>query len=129
MGQRGWGGGIEAENEGVTILLAVRWLGKLADIKVGAARGEISASSIAFVVRGEAVAGQPTHQEWTTIHRQIYQVEAYEEARPDAIYACAGHAADGAMWKPSVPPQRSRNVPSVPRSTGRSTANAQWKDV
>ena len=51
---------IEAENArvGVAIPLAVRWLGKLSEIRERAREGKITASSVTFVVRGEEVAGK-----------------------------------------------------------------------
>lgn len=49
---------IEAENEGVTITLAVRWLGKLAEIEERALKGDITASSVTFMVKGEEVANR-----------------------------------------------------------------------
>ena len=96
---------IEAENEGVTIPLVVRWLGKLADIKARAMRGEISASSITFVVRGEGVANRLIKNGLRIIGK-IYQVEAYEEARPDAMCrTCCGWGHVEAQCAPAKKPK------------------------
>ena len=96
---------IEAENEGVTIPLAVIWLGKLADIKARAMRGEISASSITFVVRGEGVANRLIKNGLRIIGK-IYQVEAYEEARPDAMCGtCCGWGHVEAQCAPAKKPK------------------------
>ena len=46
----------EAENKAVKIPMAARWLGRLTDIRERAERGEIGASSVTFVVKGEKTA-------------------------------------------------------------------------
>ena len=83
---------IEAENasEGVAIPLAVRWLGKLSEIRERAREGKITVSSVTFVVRGEEVASKLV-KNGLRIMGRLYQVELYEEARPDAMCAnCCG---------------------------------------
>ena len=49
---------IEAENPGIEIPMAARWLGRLADIKEGVVQGQNRASSVTFVVRGEKMANR-----------------------------------------------------------------------
>ena len=79
----------------MAIPLAVRWLGKLSEIKERAREGKITASSVTFVVRGEEVAGRLV-KNGLRIMGRLYQVELYEEARPDAMCAnCCG--CNGAM--------------------------------
>ena len=74
----------------MAIPLAVRWLGKLSEIRERVREGKITASSVTFVVRGEEVAGKLV-KNGLRIMGRLYQVELYEEARPYAMCAnCCG---------------------------------------
>ena len=47
---------LESENEGLEIPMAMRWLGRVPDIKERGASGAIRGSSVTFVVRGQPMA-------------------------------------------------------------------------
>ena len=68
----------------MTIPIAVRWLGRLEEITERALKGEITASSITFVVKGEETASKLIRNGLRVVGR-LHRVEAYEEVRPDAM--------------------------------------------
>jgi hypothetical protein len=73
---------IQAENAGVTIPMAARWLGRVPQLKERWASRIITASSVVFAVRGE----DTTHKlfrEGGRICGNRYTVERYHEERPD----------------------------------------------
>jgi hypothetical protein len=73
---------IQAENAGVTIPMAARWLGRVPQLKERWASGSITASSVVFAVRGEDTA-RKLLREGVRIYGNRYTVERYQEERPN----------------------------------------------
>ena len=81
---------LESENEGLEIPMAMRWLGRVPDIKERGASGAIRGSSVTFIVRGQPMADRIIKSRIRAVGRH-YQVEAFVEARPNSICgACSG---------------------------------------
>lgn len=79
-----------AENTGLVIPMAMRWLGKLGNIKRRFKDGEIVASSVTFAVKREEMA-RKILKEGVMLLGLHYRVERYLEARPDAMCGiCCG---------------------------------------
>jgi hypothetical protein len=74
---------VQAENAGVVIPLAVRWLGKMSTIKERWANGEITSSSVTFAVKGEAAVKKMV-REGVRVCGLRYKVELYLEERPES---------------------------------------------
>jgi hypothetical protein len=74
---------VQAENAGVVIPLAVRWLGSMANIKERWAAGAITSSSVTFAVKGGAVVKKLV-KEGVRVCGLRYRVELYLEERPDS---------------------------------------------
>jgi hypothetical protein len=73
---------IQAENAGVIIPMATRWLGRVPQLKERWARGIITASSVVFALRGEDTA-RKLLREGVRICGNRYTVEIYQEERLD----------------------------------------------
>jgi hypothetical protein len=76
---------IEAENEGVTISVQVRWLSNSRNIREREWRGEIKASSVVFIVRAKKVAQSQMNKGVIAVGVQ-YKVELYTNAGPDSLH-------------------------------------------
>jgi hypothetical protein len=80
---------VQAENAGVIIPMAARWLGRVPPLKERWASGIITASSVVFAVCGEDTARRLL-KEGVRICGNRYTVEKYQEERPDVQCAnCA----------------------------------------
>jgi hypothetical protein len=75
---------IQGENAGVTIPAELRWLSNPRTIKEREQRGEITASSVDFMVKGKQVAQQQVSNGVTAAGVR-YEVEPYRNAGPDSL--------------------------------------------
>lgn len=81
---------LEAENEGLVIPLSIRWLGQLHNIKQRWRAGEIKASSVTFVIRGNDMAAKFI-KSGVRICGRIHETVEFVELGPDTqCQACSG---------------------------------------
>ena len=81
---------IESGNQGVEIPMAMRWLGRIPDIKQRIKNAEARGGSVTFVVRGQEMADLIIRKGLRILGKH-YQTEAFIEVRPDTICgACRG---------------------------------------
>ena len=81
---------LKADNQGVRIPSVVRWLGWAADVKARCNERTIRASSVVFAVLGEANFSRLRRSGLRHLGCR-YDVEVYEETRPDALCGhCSG---------------------------------------
>lgn len=112
---------LEAENEGLPIPSAIRWLSGAASVKTRYNEGIIKASSMVLAVKDEETY-RLVRRAGLRLQDRRYDTEAYEEVRPDVRCGhCSGWGHIGAQCPPSHRPmwlvhERTRNEgPSVPR--------------
>jgi hypothetical protein len=74
---------IEAENEGIRVPLASRWLGSPRAVIERRARGEIKESSVVITIKGEEAARRLLKKGVTIVGRS-HEVTSYEEERADS---------------------------------------------
>jgi hypothetical protein len=74
---------IYAENKGVVIPVPVRWLASPYSIRERRQRGEISMSSVVFVVKWDKVVGRPV-EEGIKVAGVWYTVEPFTNVGPDS---------------------------------------------
>jgi hypothetical protein len=81
---------IHAENKGVVVPMAIRWMGRVADIKEKKTNGEKQASSVVFAIKGKKMA-QRCLEIGLRAAGIWHEVERYVNSGPDTFYEnCCG---------------------------------------
>jgi hypothetical protein len=80
---------IHAENEGVIIPMAIRWMGRVADIKEKKKSGEKQASSVVFAIKGKKMA-QRCLEKGLRAAGVWHEVERYVNSGPETFCESCG---------------------------------------